>query len=68
MNNQVMVRKYLSIDDIQKEYLPISKKKLRAFSKKYLDVKIIGNRMFVEREQLESLLNSEYIKELTLRD
>ena len=68
MNNQVMVRKYLSIDDIQKEYLPISKKRLRAFAKKYLDVKIIGNRMFVEREQLESLLNSEYIKEMTLRD
>ena len=68
MNNQVMVRKYLSIDDIQKEYLPISKKRLRAFAKKYLDVKIIGNRMFVERDQLESLLNSEYIKEMTLRD
>ena len=68
MNNQVMVRKYLSIDDIQKEYLPISKKRLRAFAKKYLDVKIIGNRMFVEREQLESVLNSEYIKEMTLRD
>ena len=26
MNNQPTIRKYLSIDDIQKEYLPISKK------------------------------------------
>ena len=65
---QKTVRKYLNIDDIQKEYLPMSKKKLRIFAKKYLDVKIIGNRMFVEREQLESILNSDYIKEMTLRD
>jgi len=67
-NNCKTVRKFLSIDDVQKEYLPMSKKKLRVFAKKYLDVKVIGNRMFVEREQLESLLNSEYIKEMTLRD
>ena len=58
---QKTVRKYLNIDDIQKEYLPMSKKKLRIFAKKYLDVKIIGNRMFVECEQLESILNSDYI-------
>ena len=67
-NNCKTVRKFLSIDDVQKEYLPMSKKKLRVFAKKYLDVKVIGNRIFVEREQLESLLNSEYIKEMTLRD
>ena len=67
-NNCKTVRKFLSIDDVQKEYLPMSKKKLRVFARKYLDVKVIGNRMFVEREQLESLLNSEYIKEMTLRD
>lgn len=58
MNNQPTIRKYLSIDDIQKEYLPISKKRLRILVKKHLDTKTIGNRLFVEREQLEALLNS----------
>ena len=61
---QKTVRKYLNIDDIQKEYLPMSKKKLRAFAKKYLDVKIIGNRMFVEREQLERVLASDVVWEV----
>ena len=51
---------------MQKEYLPMSKKKLRVFVKKYLDVKIIGKRMFVEREQLEKLLSSNAVKEMTL--
>ena len=44
---------YLSITDIQKEYLPISRKKLRIFVKRYLDAKMIGNRIFVSREELE---------------
>ena len=44
----------------------MSKKKLRVFVKKYLDVKIIGKRMFVEREQLETVLSCDNIKELTL--
>lgn len=48
--------KYISIDDIQKEYLPVSKKRLRFFVKKYLPVKTIGSRIFVERERLEGLL------------
>ncbi len=67
MNNQSTIRKYLSIDDIQKEYLPISKKRLRIMVKKHLDTKTIGNRLFVEREQLESLLNSN-IGTITLTD
>ena len=46
----------------------MSKKKLRVFVKKYLDVKIIGKRMYVDREQLESLLSSDDIKEMTLND
>ena len=49
-------RKYLSIADIQKEYLPISKKRLRSLAKQYLNTKIIGGRLFVERESLERLL------------
>lgn len=67
MNNQTTIRKYLSIDDIQKEYLPISKKRLRIMVKKHLDTKTIGNRLFVEREQLETLLNSN-IGTITLTD
>ena len=67
MNNQPTVRKYLSIDDIQKEYLPISKNRLRMLVKKHLDTKTIGNRLFVEREQLEALLNSD-ISSITLTE
>ncbi len=67
MNNQSTIRKYLSIDDIQKEYLPISKKRLRIMVKKHLDTKTIGNRLFVEREQLEALLNSN-ISSITLTE
>ena len=50
-------RKYLNIDDIQKEYLPISKKKIRCFVKKYLPAKLIGGRIYVERQLLEQLLS-----------
>ena len=46
----------------------MSKKKLRVFVKKYLDVKVIGKRMYVDREQLENLLSSDDIKEMTLND
>jgi hypothetical protein len=49
-------RKYLSIEDIQREYLPVSKKKIRALTKKYLPLKFIGGRMFVARDELEKLL------------
>ena len=51
------VRKYLSIDDIQQEYLPISKKKIRSFVKKYLNIITIGSRMYIEREAFENVLN-----------
>ena len=59
MSTKVTVtRKYLSIVDIQKEYLPISKKKIREFVKKYLNIKVIGGRIYVERDLLESLLSN----------
>lgn len=51
-------RKYLTIGDIQKEYLPISSKKLRSWVKDYLPVKHIGRRIYVERAALEALLSS----------
>ena len=52
-----IIRKYVTIGDIQKEYLPISHKKIRAFVKKYLPVKFIGGRIYVERELLEQILS-----------
>ena len=51
-------RKYLAISDIQREYLPISKKKIRELVKEHLYVKKIGNRIYVERVALEALLTS----------
>ena len=57
MNIPKAVRKYVSIDDIQREYLPVSKKKIRSLVKQYLPVKTIGGRMFVQRETLEHLLS-----------
>ena len=59
-------RKYISIDDIQKEYLPIGKKRIRALVKKYLQVKTIGNRMYIDREALEKLLSDPDIEYLPL--
>ena len=44
---------------MQKQYLPISKKKLRAFVKKYMPVKFIGGRMYVERALLERILSDQ---------
>lgn len=59
-------RKYLTIADIQKQYLPISKKKIREFVKKYLNIKIIGGRIYVERELLETLLKDAEHEEFPL--
>lgn len=50
-------RKYLTISDIQSEYLPISKKKIREFVKEHLHIKLIGGRIYVERVALEALLS-----------
>jgi len=49
-------RKYLNIDEIQKEYLPVSKKRIRCLVKKYLNSKVIGGRIYTDREELECLL------------
>ena len=47
----------VGITEIGKMYLPISKKRIRKFISIYLDPIMIGNRLFVEREKLEALLN-----------
>ena len=52
-------RQYITISEIQNEYLPISKKKIRVLVKKYLPTRMLGNRIFVDRQKLEELLASE---------
>lgn len=52
-------RQYLTISEIQDEYLPISKKKIRILVKKHLPTRMLGNRIFVDRAKLEELLSSE---------
>ena len=46
----------VDISEIVESYLPVSKKKARRFVSLYLDVKRVGNRLYVEREKLEELL------------
>lgn len=57
MITEINRSKLVGITEITKVYLPISKKRARRFVSIYLDPVFIGNRMFVEREKLESLLS-----------
>ena len=59
-------RQYVTISEIQEEYLPISKKKIRILVKKYLPTRMLGNRIFVDRQKLEELLASEDGQKLEL--
>ena len=57
MKNQNNQSSLIGINDIVKFYLPVSKRLARKFVSTYLDCKLIGNRIFVERVALEKLLN-----------
>ncbi len=59
-------RKYIDIAEITKSYLPMSRKKARKFVLMYLNVKRIGNKIYVEREQLENLLGNPDLESLPL--
>ena len=48
----------VGISEITEHYLPISKRKARKFVSLYLEPKRIGNRIFVERDKLETLLRN----------
>lgn len=50
-------RSMVGITEITQRYLPISKRKARKFVSLYLDCKRIGNRIYVDRQQLEQLLS-----------
>lgn len=47
---------WVDISSIVEQYLPISRRKARKFVELYLTPKRVGNRIYVEREQLEQLL------------
>lgn len=47
---------WVDISSIVQEYLPVSKRKARKFVELYCTIKRVGNRIYVEREQLERLL------------
>ena len=54
--NQHNKSSLVGISEIVENYLPVSKRKARRFVLLYLDVKRIGNRIYVERSKLEELL------------
>lgn len=47
---------WVDICELTACYLPISKRKARKFVELYLTPKRVGNRIYVERRQLEQLL------------
>ena len=57
MKTEVNQSKLVGITDIRRQYVNLSPKRIRRFVKLYLDPKLIGNRLFVEREKLEALLS-----------
>ncbi len=68
MTVKKLKRQYVTISEIQEEYLPISKKKIRILVKKYLPTRMLGNRIFVDRQKLEELLASEDGQKLDLNE
>ena len=57
MKNQNNQSSLVGITEITERYLPISKRLARRFVCTYLDYKLIGNRIFVDRAALEKLLS-----------
>lgn len=47
---------WVDISEIIRSYLPVSRKKARKFIWLYLEPKRIGNRLYVNRAELERLL------------
>ena len=55
--NQKLNTRWVDISEITRSYLPISRRKARKFVALYLTQKRVGNKIFVERAQLERLLS-----------
>lgn len=47
---------WVDIRELTASYLPVSKRKARKFVELYLTPKRVGNRIYVQRQQLEQLL------------
>lgn len=57
MNKDTLEKSFLvDIAEIQRLYLPLSKKRIRKMISTYLHTIRIGNKIFVERQQLEEFL------------
>lgn len=54
--SQEQTTAWVDITEITKTYLPISRRKARKFVSLYLSPKRVGNRIYVERAQLEKIL------------
>lgn len=54
-----MTTQWIDVNEIQKNYLPISKKAIRKMLKANLDIARTGKKMLVERKQLEDFLRNE---------
>ena len=50
---------WIGVTEIQKNYLPLSKRKIREILKKNLDVTRTGKKILVEKKQLELFLRNE---------
>ena len=57
MKTETSKSKLVGITEICRMYIPLSRKRVRHFVKTYLDPKIIGNRIYCERDKLEALLS-----------
>lgn len=58
-NKKKTARKLLSVQDIQREYLDMDCRKLRAFLNSQCNYKKIGNTYYYSRAEVNSLLLSE---------
>ena len=58
-NKKKIARKLLSVQDIQREYLDMDCRKLRAFLNSQCNYKKIGNTYYYSRAEVNSLLLSE---------
>ena len=66
MENKKTESQWVGITEITQMYLPVSKKKARKIVSLYLAPKMIGNKLFVDRAQLEALLNDPHRDRLPL--
>lgn len=60
MQNETKMTEWIDVSTIQREFLPVSKKKIRAIIKENLDVTFVGTKMLVEKNQLISFLRKEF--------